>query len=444
MRHHPLVRLAVLAVVLTGLAATAEAQNDGTRTILRLNTPARFYAPVRDLAAVRQMAANPRAQQGLTAVLGDAGLASLEPRIREILSAADPATLREVDFPVGGTMQWMAIRQRGGAPALMRTLRWGGQRPFRAYQFTVDDMNRTYTFILPVDCGNLALVSDEPSREAARVAAADAEARAAEATRQAEEQARATAAREEAQRAEAARQEQAAATEAARQAEANRTEAARQAEADRTEAARQAEADRTEAARQAGAQAPADTTPQQQARAAGQPATADGARQPGAAAQAGQDADAINDDARARLDWFAAGFFGKERRVRDDLVGGECAPLFGVKFGPDIRLTDTVRFAPAVGVAINTETGDHSSVFAEAEVRREFARGFIGGGAGVWDFNHTDTVAPSLLVDFGVLLNEAASGNRLYFTTEGRLFLDAADDIQNNYQFWGGIRYIWR
>ncbi|NOT45959.1 MAG: hypothetical protein HOP14_15265, partial [Acidobacteria bacterium] len=206
MRHHPLVRLAVLAVVLTGLAATAEAQNDGTRTILRLNTPARFYAPVRDLAAVRQMAANPRAQQGLTAVLQDAGLASLAPRIREILSAADPAMLREVDFPVGGTMQWMAIRQRGGAPALMRTLRWGGQRPFRAYEFTVDDMNRTYTFILPVDCGNLALVSDEPSREAARVAAADAErARAAEATRQAEEQARATAAREEAQRAEALR-----------------------------------------------------------------------------------------------------------------------------------------------------------------------------------------------------------------------------------------------
>jgi hypothetical protein len=28
----------------------------------------------------------------------------------------------------------------------------------------------------------------------------------------------------------------------------------------------------------------------------------------------------------------------------------------------------------------------------------------------------------------------------VHLLTEGRLFLDHADDIRNNYQFWGGVR----
>ena len=31
---------------------------------------------------------------------------------------------------------------------------------------------------------------------------------------------------------------------------------------------------------------------------------------------------------------------------------------------------------------------------------------------------------------------------RLLFVIEGRLFFDELDNIDNNYQFWGGLRYV--
>ena len=49
-----------------------------------------------------------------------------------------------------------------------------------------------------------------------------------------------------------------------------------------------------------------------------------------------------------------------------------------------------------------------------------------------------------MLFRSGLKLHQAANGNRLYFTTEARSFLDKTDDVPNNYQFWGGFRYIWR
>ncbi len=391
MRHLSM-RCTYAIVLLLSLAASATAQNDGFRTATRMGGATRFHAPVRDLAAVRQMLQEPRSREGLATVLEEAGLGSLTPRVTEVLSTAVPGVLRETTIPVGATWQWMALRRNGQA-GIVRQIRWGGQQMLEAFEFVVDDLNRTYTFVLIEECGNLALVSDVPSLEAARQA-------------QVAEQ----------ERVAAAERERAAAAAAA-------AEAAARAERDRADAERAAAAARAEQERLA------------QERAA-EEARLEAERQAEAARVAALE--------RAKIDWFAAGFFGKERRVRNDLVGGECDPIFGVKFGPDIRLTDTVRFAPAIGVTINTDNGDNSSLFAEAEIRREFARAFIGGGAGVWDFNHSDTVAPSLLVDFGLLLNEAASGNKLYFTTEGRMFLNAADDIRNNYQFWGGLRYIWR
>ena len=33
---------------------------------------------------------------------------------------------------------------------------------------------------------------------------------------------------------------------------------------------------------------------------------------------------------------------------------------------------------------------------------------------------------------------------RLLFVIEGRLFFDELDNIDNNYQFWGGLRYVFR
>jgi hypothetical protein len=380
--------------------ARRAAPDDGYKTATRLGGPSRFYGQVPNRQAVQRMMRARRTQTGIETILKTTGLSSLNAQIVQILTDASPTQLTEVDFPVGGTLSWMALR-RNGRPEVVRSLRWGGRRPFKAFQFVIDDMNRTYTFVIPQDCGNLALAGDEPSRERARQ---DAERGARE--------------RADKERADAAAKAAAAAKERAEA-------AARAAEREKAEAAAKAEKER-----QAREQAERDRQ------------AAEAARQE-AERKAAADALAAKLK-REKVDWFIAPFVGKERRVREEFSGGRCAPELGVKVGPDIRLSPTVRFAPAIGAAFNLRDGDNSNLFADAEIRKELTKGFVGAGLGVWDFTDSDLISPNLLVDFGVLLREYSNTNKLYFTGEGRLFLDQTDDIPNNFQFWGGVRYIFR
>ncbi|MBM3771157.1 MAG: hypothetical protein FJW27_07695 [Acidimicrobiia bacterium] len=400
--------LCVSFAVLVGGAAPAFAQEFKTAT--RLGGPTRFYTAVRTRAALQRMMKNNRASQGISTVLQTTNLSSLDSQIKQILTDADPSRLTEVDVAVGTTMQWMALRRNGRAD-VVRSIRWGGRRPFRAYQFTIDDMNRYYTFVVAQDCGNLALLSDEPSRERAR--------------QDAERAAREAAARAERERAEAAAR---AAKEKA------------DAEAAARAAKEKADAEAKEKARLAAEQAERE----RQAAEAARVAAEEKARADALAAKL----------AKEKIDWFIAPLVGKERRFREGEAMGAaaaaaaattlCSPLIGARVGPDIRMTPNARFAPAVGVAFNTRDGDNSSLFADAEIRRELAKGFIGAGVGVWDFNHSDWITPNVLVDFGVLLKEYANTNKLYFTGEGRLFPGRDNGLANNYQFWGGVRYIFR
>ena len=153
---------------------------------------------------------------------------------------------------------------------------------------------------------------------------------------------------------------------------------------------------------------------------------------------------------------FVMGAFGKERRVREVenvtplpalvATNGICAPLIGVKGGVQYQVKPNFMVAPAAGVAFNLDDGGNTAIFAEVEANYTYTNGaYIGAGVGVWDFNHSDTVTGSLLAHFGVpVARDSAGAPTLYFIGEGRLFMDSFDDIANNYQFWGGIRYIFR
>jgi hypothetical protein len=156
-----------------------------------------------------------------------------------------------------------------------------------------------------------------------------------------------------------------------------------------------------------------------------------------------------------KLDFFYEGDFGKERRVRlngesadapVETSGGYCAPLIGFKFGVDLKVSETWRIAPGGGIAVNLDHAGNSSLFAEVEFNKWFdRRGYFGFSLGVWDFAHGDLVAPTAGIQFGKRLWSAgAGGNELHFVGSGRLFLNQLDDIANNYQFWGGMRYIFR
>jgi hypothetical protein len=152
----------------------------------------------------------------------------------------------------------------------------------------------------------------------------------------------------------------------------------------------------------------------------------------------------------SKTNFFIGGYFGKERRQREDTsdigddveFGGFCAPLLGVKGGMAFRVAPNFEVAPAVGLAINFDEGDQSSLFVESEFNYLFGNGgYVGAGLGWWDFNHGDSDTGSLLLHFGVPVWASTTGNRAYFAVETRAFLDGFSDIDSNYMFWGGLRF---
>ncbi len=149
---------------------------------------------------------------------------------------------------------------------------------------------------------------------------------------------------------------------------------------------------------------------------------------------------------------------GKDRRVRpvagrETLNGlpvvanagagdfAQCSPLVGLKFGAGKRFTNDWELAGALGVALSLASGDDKvrehEVFADVELNKYLSGGsFVGTGISLWDVFHSDTITPAWLLHFGVPLGS----QRVHFIGEGRLFLDHADDVKNNYLLWGGVR----
>lgn len=146
--------------------------------------------------------------------------------------------------------------------------------------------------------------------------------------------------------------------------------------------------------------------------------------------------------------FFVDALFGKDRRTRPiegtDLDFAQCSPLFGLKVGVGKRFQNDWEVAGAVGLAVSLVRADDKvqehALFADVELNKYLSGGaFLGTGLSMWDLNHSDTLTPALMLHAGVPLNGAAK-IPVYFLVEGRLFFDHIDDIQNNYQFWGGLR----
>jgi len=149
---------------------------------------------------------------------------------------------------------------------------------------------------------------------------------------------------------------------------------------------------------------------------------------------------------------------GKERRVRPtdgrETVDGsapfasagpgeyaQCSPLLGFKFGVAKRFANNLELAGALGVALSLVTDDKKvrehQLFADVELNKYVGNGFIGTGISLWDVTHSDTITPAWMLHFGIPLSK---DRPIYFIGEGRMYLDNADDIKNNYLLWGGLR----
>jgi hypothetical protein len=139
---------------------------------------------------------------------------------------------------------------------------------------------------------------------------------------------------------------------------------------------------------------------------------------------------------------------GKDRRVRPaDLAAGQaldfaqCSPLLGLKVGAAKRFANDWELASALGVAFSLVGDDkvrEHALFLDIEANKYVNRAFVGAGLSLWDLTRSDTFTPALMLHVGVPLGTHKV--QPYFLTEGRLFLDNADDARNNYQFWAGVR----
>ena len=150
-----------------------------------------------------------------------------------------------------------------------------------------------------------------------------------------------------------------------------------------------------------------------------------------------------------RIHPFVMGAFGKQRRTieEDDVVlGSFCDPILGFKGGVQFHLSPRFMLAPAAGVAFNFDESDRTAVFADLELNYTFDNGgYVGSGIGIWDLFDGDNITPNLLIHFGVPVTRYADdAARLLFIAESRLFFDEFDNIDNNYQFWAGVRYVFR
>ena len=392
--------------------AAAQLAPQQVRPIRQLGGSTRFTPPVNTVGALQKMFSQPRIQTDVRAVLEMDNLGANSAEVNRILSSG---MVMETTVPNGTTFLWMALR-RGGRPEISRNLRWDGAKPLEGYQFVIDNLTETLTFFVPKICGNLSLISREPSREAARRA-------------------------EEARKAEAAKAAAAAAADAAKKAEAAKAAAAAAA----ADAARKAAADK------AAADAAAEAARK-----------AEEARKAAAALKAEQDRLAAEDAALTFRPFFA-GYFGKQQRQYDEDDPAEIGfirpdntvtafgdKLFGVKGGVQINVVGYMEtgfmFTPAIGVAINLEEADRTSLFGDLEVGYTFASGVsLGTGLTLWDFTHGEQFTFGWLgtAAFPVWKNETKR-HKLDASLEWRQFFDRMSDPDVNYQFWGGLRYMFK
>ena len=158
---------------------------------------------------------------------------------------------------------------------------------------------------------------------------------------------------------------------------------------------------------------------------------------------------------RDRLAPFLAVFGGKQRRQYDEndpaglgtaFLPGFCDPLVGAKGGLELPLgASRWVVAPAVGVAVNLDETERTSLFVDAELNYRFDNGaYLGTGVGLWDLTHSDSLTPTGLLHAGVPLWRGADAGALFFVAEGRILFDRVSDIDSNYQVWGGLRYRFR
>jgi hypothetical protein len=146
---------------------------------------------------------------------------------------------------------------------------------------------------------------------------------------------------------------------------------------------------------------------------------------------------------------FLGGYFGKERLTHDEAGDhpdrpvpftefSRCSPDLGVQLGFQPMIGDKSQFEAAVGVKFPFDDDAHTTAFVDAAVNRVGSKGFFGGGVSWWDIGK-DSTGVGLLLQGGFDLDKDGKWQLVGQTRVP--FFNQFDNIDNNYQFWGGLRF---
>jgi hypothetical protein len=170
------------------------------------------------------------------------------------------------------------------------------------------------------------------------------------------------------------------------------------------------------------------------------------------AAQTSTNACQAQVDVKGGIPVFVGGYFGKERLTHDEASDhtdrvpftefSRCAPLAGFELGFQPKISDTAEFEAALGIKFpfgNDNNGNaHTAMFGNVAVNRLLSKGFFGGGVSWWDIGK-DSTGVGLLLQGGFDLDK---DGKWQFVGQTRVpFFNQFDNIENNYQFWGGFRF---
>jgi len=153
-------------------------------------------------------------------------------------------------------------------------------------------------------------------------------------------------------------------------------------------------------------------------------------------------------DVKGGIPLFVGGYFGKERLTHDEVADHDelipfapfsrCAPIAGVSIGFQPMIGDNAQFEAALGVKFPFDDDSHTTLFADAAVNRVLSKGFFGGGVSFWDIGQ-DSSGVGLLLQGGFDLDKDGKWQLVGQTRVP--FFNQFDNIENNYQFWGGLRF---
>jgi len=154
-------------------------------------------------------------------------------------------------------------------------------------------------------------------------------------------------------------------------------------------------------------------------------------------------------DVKGGIPIFVGGYFGKERLTHDDAADHDerpapftefsrCAPLAGFQIGIQPMISDNAQFEASLGVKFPFDDDAHTTLFGDVAVNRVLTNGFFGGGISWWDIGK-DSTGVGLLLQGGFDLDQ---NGKWQLVGQARApFFNQFDNIENNYQFWGGLRF---